>query len=78
MYDQLVLVSGEFIDCEGSGLFKLQSCRRWTQLQRSFVNDRLRLVVNHSCDANAEIQYLHNNSTLSVVATRTISKEEVG
>lgn len=35
------------------------------------------LLVNHSCDANAEIQYQHNNSTLSVVATRLISKDEV-
>ncbi len=34
-------------------------------------------LVNHSCDANAEIQYQHNNSTLSVVATRLISNNEV-
>lgn len=32
--------------------------------------------MNHSCEANAEIQYLHNNSTLSVVATRAISSDE--
>ncbi|CAF3904107.1 unnamed protein product, partial [Rotaria sp. Silwood1] len=31
---------------------------------------------NHNCDANAEIQYQHNNSTLSVVATRLISNNE--
>ncbi len=36
-----------------------------------------RALVNHSCDANAEIQYQHNNSTLSVVATRLISNNEV-
>ncbi|CAF4640920.1 unnamed protein product, partial [Rotaria sp. Silwood2] len=59
IYTKIDDVSGEFIDCEGSGLFKLQSC------------------LNHSCDANAEIQYQHNNSTLSVVATRLISNNEV-
>ncbi len=37
----------------------------------------IRILVNHSCDANAEIQYQHNNSTLSVVATRMISNDEV-
>ncbi|CAF3005973.1 unnamed protein product [Rotaria socialis] len=58
LYTKIDDISGEFIDCEGSGLFKLQSC------------------LNHSCDANAEIQYLHNNSTLSVVATRLISNNE--
>ncbi|UJR09677.1 hypothetical protein I4U23_013911 [Adineta vaga] len=58
IYTKIDDVSGEFIDCEGSGLFKLQSC------------------LNHSCDANAEIQYRHNNSTLSVVATRSISTNE--
>ncbi|CAF0901701.1 unnamed protein product [Adineta ricciae] len=58
IYTKIDDVSGEFIDCEGSGLFKLQSC------------------LNHSCDANAEIQYRHNNSTLSVVATRSISSNE--
>ncbi|CAF0995814.1 unnamed protein product [Adineta ricciae] len=58
IYTKIDDISGEFIDCEGSGLFKLQSC------------------LNHSCDANAEIQYRHNNSTLSVVATRSISSNE--
>ncbi len=37
----------------------------------------IHILVNHSCDANAEIQYQHNNSTLSVVATRMISNDEV-
>jgi len=58
IYTKIDDVSGEFIDCEGSGLFRIQSC------------------LNHSCDANAEIQYRNNNSKLCVVATQTISPNE--
>jgi len=31
---KIYLVSGEFIDCEGSGLFKLQSCCKFNGRDR--------------------------------------------
>ena len=33
-------------------------------------------LINHSCDANASIEWLHDSSVLSVIATRAIRKGE--
>jgi len=44
-YIQFDLVSGEFIDCEGSGLFKLQSCCKF--YSRMFIlTDGNRLLLH--------------------------------
>ncbi|XP_002163562.2 histone-lysine N-trimethyltransferase SMYD5 isoform X1 [Hydra vulgaris] len=60
--DQLYLhmekESGSFLNCEGSGLFKMQS------------------RCNHSCYPNAEATFPYNNSTLVLVATEDITKDE--
>ncbi|XP_071948509.1 protein-lysine N-trimethyltransferase SMYD5-like isoform X2 [Antedon mediterranea] len=48
--------SGNFLNCEGSALYSLQSC------------------CNHSCDPNAEVQFLDQNSTMSLVALKNIAE----
>lgn len=56
LYVEMEKESGAFLNCEGSALYKLQSC------------------CNHSCAPNAEISFLHNNSTLSLVALTDITE----
>eukprot|EP00057_Strongylocentrotus_purpuratus_P011350 XP_011665824.1 PREDICTED: SET and MYND domain-containing protein 5 isoform X1 [Strongylocentrotus purpuratus] len=56
LYVEMEKESGAFLNCEGSALYKLQSC------------------CNHSCVPNAEISFLHNNSTLSLVALTDITE----
>ncbi|XP_063963551.1 histone-lysine N-trimethyltransferase SMYD5-like [Lytechinus pictus] len=58
LYVDMEKESGAFLNCEGSALYKLQSC------------------CNHSCEPNAEINFLHNNSTLSLTALTDISEGE--
>ncbi|XP_072178029.1 protein-lysine N-trimethyltransferase SMYD5-like [Diadema setosum] len=58
LYVAMEKESGSFLNCEGSALYRLQSC------------------CNHSCTPNAEIRFLHNNSTLSLVAVADIAEGE--
>lgn len=47
--------SGGFLNCEGSGLYELQS------------------KINHSCDPNAEVCFLHGNGRISLRALKEIN-----
>ncbi|XP_076250614.1 SET and MYND domain containing, class 5 isoform X1 [Rhynchophorus ferrugineus] len=58
IYDDMFSHTGDFLNSEGVGLYKLQSC------------------ANHSCEPNAEIQFLHNNSKLSLIALKDIEPDE--
>ncbi|KAK2192875.1 hypothetical protein NP493_21g07016 [Ridgeia piscesae] len=58
VYDDLDKACGQFLNCEGSGLYSLQS------------------ACNHSCDANAEVTFPHNDFTLCVKALRAIKQGE--
>lgn len=45
IYTKIDDVSGEFIDCEGSGLFKLQSCRKKTSIEKTKTNPFVFVII---------------------------------
>ncbi|XP_070210003.1 histone-lysine N-trimethyltransferase SMYD5-like isoform X2 [Littorina saxatilis] len=58
MYEELDKEAGAFLNCDGSGLFELQS------------------TCNHSCTPNAEINFLHGDHTLTLMALKDIEPDE--
>lgn len=58
LYDKMYEISGEFLNCEGSGLYRKQS------------------ACNHSCQPNAEVEFLNNNHKLTLRALEDIHPGE--
>lgn len=81
----LCVETGDFLNCEGSGLFLLQSSCKWHQCSAVTLaaldlfpfNASVVSVGNHSCIPNSEVSFPNNNFFLQLNALSDISPGEV-
>lgn len=71
------VVSGDFLDCEGSGLYPLHSHCAMASCAARILVPLTRFAGNHSCVPNAEVKYPNNDFTLHLFATKPIAAGEV-